>query len=325
MDYIKIYADFLKKKLSPQKKLKVVFDCSNGTTGLILKQLITNNKQLITHFINDKIDGNFPAHGPNPSEIGALEQLQTAVLKEKADLGAIFDADGDRVFFIDNLGIFIDADVIGRLLIWHLNPKKIVIDTRAGWLIKKLTANNLQLTISRAGHYFIKKLMRKIKADFGAEKSGHYYFAIKEADKEKLYIDSGILAAVEAINAISKLPYSLADFNDLLPQYYRSGEINININSVNIQTQPDNINEILKKIEENFKNQFTDQLKISYIDGLTIESAPPTGGWWFNLRPSNTEPVLRLNIEAENQEILDDLIKKLILYLNNNTKNTLHS
>ena len=300
MNYIKIYADFLNKKLNPQKKLKVIFDCSNGTAGLVLKQLTTNDKQLTTHFINDKIDGNFPSHGPNPSAIGALEQLQKTVLKEKADLGAIFDADGDRVFFIDNLGRFIDPDTITRLLIWHFNPKKVVIDVRTGWLVKRLITKDLKLTTSKAGHYFIKKLMKEFNADFGAEKSGHYYFPIKN-EKNISYIDSGIITAIEVINALSKLPYSLADFNDLLPQYCRSGEINIKMNN---ESGIRNYESLLKKIENKFKNQ---AVKVSYLDGLTIES----DDWWFNLRPSNTEPVLRLNIEAKKKEIVDNLIKKI--------------
>ena len=314
-EFIKVYSDFLKKRLSLEKRLKVIVDCSNGTAGLVLKELLKTNQLINYKLINQIPDGNFPAHGPDPLAAGVLEQLQKTVFKEKADLGVIFDADGDRVFFIDNLGRFINTDVIGRLLIWHLNSKKIVIDTRAGWLVRRLMTNDLKLITSRAGHYFIKKLMKNINSDFGVEKSGHYYFAIKGNNKEKLYFDSGILTAIEVINAVSKLPYSLANFNDLLPQYCRSGEINININSVNTQTQPDNINEILKKIEESFKKQFTDQLKISHLDGLTIESAPPTGGWWFNLRPSNTELLLRLNIEAENIETLNDIMQKIYFLL----------
>src|SRR3990167_6992312 len=181
-EFINIYSDFLKKNLNPQKKLKVIFDCSNGTAGPILKQLTINNEQLTTYFINDKPDGNFPAHGPNPLKSGALKQLQNKVKKYKADLGIIFDADGDRVFFIDNLGRFINPDAIAKLLIWNLKPKKIIIDVRTGWLIKKM--------------------MRKTNADFAAEYSGHYYF------KNFFFVDSGILAAIEIINAISKLPYN---------------------------------------------------------------------------------------------------------------------
>lgn len=301
MNYIKIYADFLKKRLYLDKKLKIVFDCSNGTTGLVLKKLFSNYQLLITNYLNDVPDGNFPAHGPNPLAPNALNQIQQEIKKQKADLGIIFDADGDRVFFIDNAGRFIDSDVIVRLLIWHLNPERIVIDVRTGWLVKKSITKDLRLTTSKAGHYFIKKLMQEIKADFGAEKSGHYYFPIKNK-KNISHIDSGILTAIEVINAISKLPYSITDFNDLLPQYYRSGEINIKINN---ELEIRNYEDLLKKIEESFRNSTS---KTSYLDGLTIESED----WWFNLRPSNTEPVIRLNIEAINQNIIEDLKKEII-------------
>ncbi len=309
MRYIKTYADFLKKNLNPQKKLRVVFDCSNGTAGLILKKLIKAKSsrlrrgspkaaKLKANLINDVPDGNFPAHGPNPLKKSALNDLQSTIKKYKADLGIIFDADGDRVFFADNKGRFINPDAIARLLIWHLKPKKVIIDARTGWHVKQLTADNLQLITSRVGHFFIKKLMRKTNADFAAEYSGHYYF------KKFFFADSGILAAIEIINAISKLPYSSADFINLLPQYYRSSEINFKIK---------NLRESIKKIENYFKSQNTKYkiLNTNYLDGLTMEFTSPAGEWWFNLRPSNTEPLLRLNIEAENKKLLDKEIKKL--------------
>ncbi len=302
MDYIKIYSDFLKKFLKPERKLKVVFDCSNGVAGLILKELFKTNLLINYELINHIPDGNFPAHGPNPLKKDALNDLRSAVLKNKADLGAIFDADADRVFFIDNRGRFIDPDAIARLLILHLKPGKIIIDVRTGWLVRKRQApsvkrqmSDVKSQMSKVGHLYIKKLMRKIKADFGAERSGHYYFK-----RGALYFDSGILTAIETINAVSRLPYSLADFNDLLPQYYRSGEINIR--DANLQIHANAANNLLKKIEKYFKSQNTKYkiLNTNYLDGLTMEF----GDWWFNLRPSNTEPLLRLNIEEANKKTL---------------------
>ncbi|MBI4993504.1 hypothetical protein HZC33_00890 [Candidatus Wolfebacteria bacterium] len=284
-NFVKIYADFLNNFLNPLKKLKVVFDCSNGTTGIILKKL--KNKNLELKIINNNPDGNFPTHGPNHLANGAMDQLKKEILKQSADLGVIFDADGDRAFFIDNRGRFIDPDIISRLLIWRLKPKKIVIETTAGNLLRNLN-QGLKIYESKVGHFYIKKLMQKIKADFGCERSGHYYF------KNFFYADSGILAAVEIINAVSKLPYSLADFIDLLPQYYRSKEINFRIENKNPR-------KILEKIENEFKNQ---AIKISRLDGLTMEFNPPSGRWRFNLRVSNTEPLLRLNIEADDKKIL---------------------
>ncbi len=298
---IKIYANFLNKFLKPAKSLKVVFDCSNGTTGLVLKKLLqTANCKLQTLLINATPDGNFPAHGPNPSKAGAMNQLKKEILSQKADLGIIFDADGDRVFFIDNKGKFINPDIIANLLIWRLNPKKVVIDVRTGWLVRKPTTYNQQLTTSRVGHYYIKKLMRKIKADFGAEQSGHYYFAFQNLGKGELYYDSGILSAIEIINAVSKLPYKLSNYIDLLPQYYRSPELNLKV---------ENPKQFIKKIEKYYKSKTTDYklLTTNYLDGLTMEFSD----WWFNLRPSNTEPLLRLNIESNNKILLQQKIKEL--------------
>ena len=272
----------------------------NGTAGSVLNKLLkAKSSKLQAIFLNEKPDGNFPAHGPNPLMPGALKQIQKAVIKHKADFGVIFDADADRVFFIDNLGRFINPDIIARLLIWRLKPKKTIIDIRTGWLVRKCQMSNVkcQMFQSRVGHYFIKRLMRKIGADFSAEYSGHYYF------KKFFYADSGILAAIETINAVSKLPYKLSDFIDLLPQYYRSGELNFKI---------ENPQEILKKIERKFKIHYSKFItQNSHLDGLTMEFSPPTGGWRFNLRLSNTEPLARLNIETISQKSLNQKIKEL--------------
>ncbi|MEK9150932.1 MAG: hypothetical protein AAB411_02505 [Patescibacteria group bacterium] len=291
MNYLTVYADFLKKLIDPRRKIKAVFDCSNGAAGLIVKKL--KNKNLKLEIINEKPDGRFPAHGPNPMKKTALRDLRFAVRRRKADLGVIFDADGDRAIFIDNLGRVIDSDAIGYLLIRRLQPKKTIIDPRAGWLLKK-TPDKTTMIKSRVGHYFIKKLMRETETELAIEKSGHYYFRVFGG-----YFDSGILATIQTINAVSRLPYSLADFVDLLPQYRRSGEINF---------KTKNAREVLKMIEKKYMKSAD---KISKIDGLTMEFNPPAGEWWLNLRQSNTEPLIRLNIETTSKKSLDQKIKEL--------------
>jgi phosphomannomutase len=342
MNYFRLYSSFLKKFLRPQKSFKVVFDCSNGTSGIVLQELFLKSKiknqksKFMFVLINEKPDGNFPAHGPDPLKPGAVKQLQAAVKKNRADLGIIFDADADRVFFVDDKGRSVDPDAIARLLIWQLKPKKVIIDITTGWLIKKIKNQKSKIKIieSRAGHFFIKKLMRGKKADFGAEHSGHYYFRISDpklrissesTNKFELYFDSGILAAIEVINAISELPYKLSDFVDFLPQYYRS-EINIRYQASSVKRQ-----EFLKKIEAYYKLQAKSYklLRISHLDGLTMEfehpkSAPPSlasairkrpselnKDWWFNLRFSQTEPLLRLNVEAVEKSKLQEQVLKL--------------
>lgn len=329
MNYINFYANFLKRSIQIERSLKFVFDCSNGTTGLVLKKLLKTNSLINHKLINQIPDGDFPAHGPDPLKKFAISNLQSAIRKNKADLGAIFDADGDRVFFADNRGRFIDPDIIARLLIWRLKPKKIIIDVRAGWLVKKCQMSNVKckMFISKVGHYFIKKMMRETKSDFGAESSGHYYFPLKTG-RDICYADFGILAAIHVINAVSGLPYTLADFVDLSPQYYRSGEISIKIQNSKFspygrspvgrknQNDPEQIPSklygagnfkfkiLLNKIERKYKSRAA---KMFHLDGLTVK----TDHFWFNIRFSNTEPLLRLNIEAVSPEILKKEKNKL--------------
>ena len=316
--FVETYSKFIQKFLKPQKPLKIVFDCSDGTAGLVLKKIESplNSKFYI---LNSKPDGHFPAHGPNPSKPGAAKQLQAAVKKHKADLGIIFDADGDRMLCADDKSRFVDSEVGARLLIWHLKPKKIIIDATSGWLIKEIQSprnQEIEITESKVGQCFIKQKMRAENADFGVERSGHYYF------KKFFGLDSGILAAVEIINALSKLPYKFSDFVDLLPRYYRS-EIDFKLSAPSINHQ-----ELLKKTEDCFKSKVENYklLKISHLDGLTMEFGDKIGfasrslgeGWWFNLRFSNTEPLLRLNVETKSQLELKKQVAVLVKFIEAN-------
>ena len=304
MDYFQLYTDFLKKFLKPRQKLKVVFDCSNGTTGIILKKLfqkliIENRKsKLKTIFINDKPDGNFPGHGPNPLAKGAMGQLQKAVLKHNADLGVIFDADGDRVFFVDNRGRQIQADETGYLLLQELKPKSYAISVISGNLLKdsRFQILNSRFFVSRVGHYFFKKLMREKKIPLGLEHSGHYYFQFPEFGGAVW--DSGILAAIHMINFVSKLNQPISAYLDKLPKYHRSGEINTKINNQK------SIIKKLKNVESYYKRQHA---KISKLDGLTVEFSD----FWLNARASNTENLLRLNLEAKNKKLLNRELKRV--------------
>ncbi|MBI4992276.1 MAG: hypothetical protein HZB99_03590 [Candidatus Harrisonbacteria bacterium] len=300
--YLNLYLEFLKRFLKLKKPIKAVFDCSNGTTGLILNRIMNNesgvkdkvknsiirNSKFI--ILNKRPDGRFPAHGPNPLIKGATRQLEREVKKQKADLGVIFDADGDRVFFTDNRGKFIDSNETGYMLM-QMHKPPYVTGIVSSWRLKKCQVSGVrcQMYISRVGHYFFKKLMREKKASLGLEHSGHYYF------KDFFYCDSGIFAAIKVINFVSGLKTDLASWLDKLPGYYRSGEINFEV---------EDKEEILKRIEKRYKKSAE---KIDKMDGLTAEF----GNWWFNLRPSNTEPLLRLNIEVKSQEILKGKLKEI--------------
>ncbi len=301
MDYIQLYANFLKKFLKTQRPLKVVFDCSNGSAGAVLLRIM--NKELGINILNSRADGNFPGHGPNPLAKGAMRQLQMAVLKNRADLGVIFDADGDRLFLIDNLGRPVSADETGYLLLRELKPKKFVIGPIAGMLLKDSRYQILdsEFFISRVGHFYFKNLMREKKIPLGLEHSGHYYFWFPEFGGAVW--DSGILAAIRILNFVSKLKTPLSEYLDKLPKYYRSGEINFELKNQKSKIK------IMEKIERFYRKQ---KAKISKLDGLTAEFPD----FWVNVRPSNTENLLRLNLEAKNKKILQrelKILKKLIL------------
>lgn len=297
MDYLRTYTNFLESKIKLVKPMSVVLDCSNGTTGKVLKELFREagsrkQESRIIHdskfiILNSTPDGNFPAHGPNPMAKGAMEQLKKAVLKNKADFGAIFDADGDRVFFVDDRGREVPADaILGWLGQVFRGP--VVVDARVGYLAREmLKALGKKIIESRVGHYFIKKLMKEKGAGFGGELSGHYYFPLDGG-----YFDSGILAAIHFANEVSELKAvggTLSEWLDDLPRYYRSGELNFAVK--------DKV-KAMAAVEKKYRRLAK---RISKLDGLKMEFSD----WWFVLRSSNTENLLRLVMEAKNKKVLD--------------------
>lgn len=301
MNYTNLYVNFLKRQLKPEKTIKVIFDCSNGTTGKVLKELFSTYKLTNFKLINWRSDGNFPAHGPDPLKPNAFSDLRQAVAKHKADLGVIFDADGDRVFFVDDKSRPVNADVAAALIGNHFNGS-VVLTELSGYLAQEVLGAKKKIFYSRVGHYFIKKLMRRREADFGAEASGHYYFAFDEKyfgnlkqKRGKVYFDSGIVAALRMISAVSKMDTSLSKWIDGLPKYFRSSEINFS-------TEKD-IAGLLERIENFYRKSAAN---VSRLDGLKMEFNPTlkNTAWWFNVRPSGTEPLVRLNLEAKDQKTL---------------------
>lgn len=284
--YIKQYADFLRKFLKPQKKLKVVFDCSNGSTGPVLKELLRKSGSMINYvIINQEPDGNFPAHGPDPLKEGAFDDLKEEIIRQGADLGVIFDADGDRVFFADGKGNKIDSG-ISASLIGKDYSGSVLLDASSGYYAHELIKN--KIIESRVGHFFIKKEMRKRRLSFAAERSGHYYF------KDFFFADSGIFAAIKMINAVSEME----DFQKWLgglPKFYTSGEVNFEV---------EDKKDIIIKIEKAYKRRAK---KISKIDGLKMSFKD----FWFIVRGSNTENVVRLVIEARKKSVLNREFKKI--------------
>ncbi|MEK7464560.1 MAG: hypothetical protein AAB617_02155 [Patescibacteria group bacterium] len=267
MQYAKLYFKFLNRQAALKRPLRVIFDCSNGPAGLVLKNLkIKNIKATI---INSRIDGRFPAHGPNPLVKMATNQCAKEVRSRKADLGAVFDGDADRVMFIDDLGRRIPVHVITYLLSLK-TPPPYVADL---YISRTLTHLNLLKTVdSKVGAYYMKKTMKRVRASFGAEFSGHYYF------KEMGNADSGVLATIKVANALSGLPYKISQFYDSLPEFYFE-QWNIGIKHK-------------ERVEKKIKSKASKDL-------------------FLIVRSSNTEPATRFFLGSRNKKIFQKELKRL--------------
>lgn len=293
------YVNFLLKRgqmLNVKCQISVVIDCGNGAVGYILSKLL--KKAGIRYYpLYFKPDGKFPNRSPNPLKENALNKLKKKVLNKKADLGIAFDGDGDRVYFIDEKGNFISPDFILGLLIKDAlknNPKtKTILDIKSSRSVREFIKQEKGAFIfSKTGHSFFKQMMRKEKADLGGELSGHYYF------KDFFFCDSGILAMLRVLKILSTSNKKISEIIKPFKKYYQSGEINFKVA---------NKEKTIKNIKKYFKSLKIKNLKIFNFDGLNIA----TDDFWFNLRPSNTEPLLRLNLEATTKTILNKKLKTL--------------
>lgn len=290
-DIFRAYIDHILSFAKDIKKLKLVVDASNGVAGKEVNEVFKHlDSKLIPLYFEP--DGNFPNHEPNPLIKENVKSLQQEVIKNRADLGVVFDGDADRVIFISNKGEIIQPDFITCLIAKHIlkqNKAPILYDLRSSWIVKEtIEANGGKAIMVRVGHAFIKNEMRKYDASFGGELSGHYYF------KENFYADSGIIALIIMMNLISEENKSISELIEPLKRYYKSEEINFKVNNKEAK---------IKELAKIYANG-----NISYLDGIRVEFED----WWFNVRPSNTEPLLRLNLEAKTKELLEIKLKELM-------------
>lgn len=290
------YLEFLKKSvdLKKLKPLKIVFDCSNGAIGPEISALVGNLPgQAEILFIEP--DGDFPGHQPNPQKEENLAVLKEKVLAEKADLGVAFDGDGDRVIFVDEKGEPVRGDFILALLAEETlkkRPGKIFYEVRSSRVVPEFIKEKRgEPVLGRAGHSNIKEQMRKENIELGGELSGHYFF------KETGFTDNALLTALKILEILSKKDKPFSEIVAPLKKYFVSGEINFEA------TSPASI---LEKTEKKYSEGF-----IKKIDGLSVEFPD----WWFNLRASNTEPLVRLNLETRTPEILAEKLAELQLFI----------
>ncbi|CAB4566996.1 MAG: phosphomannomutase/phosphoglucomutase [Actinobacteria bacterium] len=265
------------------RPLKIVIDAGNGMAGYTAPAIFAKlNCEVIPMYF--ELDGSFPNHEANPLDESTLVDLKKAMKENKADLGLAFDGDADRCFLVDENGEGINpssltALIAERELKQHPGSKIIYNLISSRTVQEVITENNGVGLRSRVGHSNIKKLMAETGAIFGGEHSGHFYF------KDFWRADSGALAALHAIAALGRSEVSISNLLAPYSRYFQSGEIN---------TKVANVQEATELVE---KHYLTTQVDVDHLDGLTVNG----DSWWFNLRPSNTEPLLRLNVEAKDQ------------------------
>ncbi|HET9016151.1 MAG TPA: phosphomannomutase/phosphoglucomutase [Thermomicrobiaceae bacterium] len=274
------------------RSLKIVVDAGNGMAGKTVP-VVFGRLPVKTIPLYFELDGRFPNHLANPLEPENVVALRRAVIAQQADLGIAFDGDADRMFILDERGRFVGGDMItalvaksllrkhpGAAIVYNLICSRAVPET-----IEREGGRPLR---SRVGHSFIKARMREYDAVFGGEHSGHFYF------RDNWYADSGIIAALTVIELLSREGVSMSEALRPLDHYIRSGEINSAVSDPSA---------VLRRLESRFADG-----ELDFLDGLTV-SYPD---WWFNVRPSNTQPLLRLNVEANDPRLLEERTQQVL-------------
>jgi phosphomannomutase len=296
-DFCRFAKRFLSQKAAGCP-FKIVYNPNFGFEGKVFERFIKLrrlNWKIIG--LNEKTDGRFPKGRPDPFLPQNRPEFTRLVRAEKADLGVAWDADADRVFFCDNKGRFIESYYTNHLLIKSIlqgkKKEKIIYDPRYTWaLIDAAKEMGAKAILERVGHSYIKERMKKENAIFSGESSGHTYF------RDFWYADTGLIPLLLLLNLITEEKKALSELVDpLFQKYFISGEINSKVKDTK---------KILKKLEQKYKSG-----KINKVDGLSVEYK----NWRFNVRESNTEPLLRLNVEAKNKKLMEkkrDEILKII-------------
>lgn len=292
-EYKQHVLQFLKLK----RKLSVVIDGSNGMAGKMVPAVFDGIPDLEIIPINFEITGSF-VHEPNPLVEANLAQLKEKMAEIKPDLGACFDGDADRCVFLDETGKTLGCDLLTALMARYFlrEPENkgstIVYDLRSSHIVAdEVKALGGVPKRDRVGHAFIKKTLADTKAVFGGELSGHFYF------RDNFNADSGAIAFAVILSILSENDASMSALMSPLYKYSQSGEINFQVEDKDGK---------IRELAEAYK-----KAQVDYLDGITIDA----GDWWANIRKSNTEPLLRLNLEANSPALLTEKLKELQKYL----------
>ena len=295
-DIRKDYLDFLLRYKGDWSGLKIAMDVSNGMASLFVRDIFGDQPS----YIYEEMDGRFPNHEPNPLVPENVEALKKLVAGTKADVGVIYDGDADRVMFVDENSRFISPDlmiaVLGHYFLEERGEKGIVLqDIRSSKAVGEyLAPMGGQMHTWRVGRAFAALKLRELDGVYGGELAGHYYF------KDFFYSDSGMLASILILNVVAKMKaqgVSLSQLIARIEKYQNSGEINFKL---------ERKQEAMDAVRDHFMS--TEKATASMdFDGYRVEFPD----WWFNIRPSNTEPYLRFLCEATSQELLDEKVAKV--------------
>ncbi len=287
------YLSFLKTYVPDISKLKISIDCSNGMASLFIKQLLGESPKYLFY----DMDGTFPNHEANPLEPENVEFLKKHVIEYNSDLGIIFDGDADRVMFVDEKGKFISPDLIIAVLAHYFEDKEkgvVLQDIRSSKAVGEYIAKlGYTLSMWRVGRAYAAPKLKEINGLYGGEYAGHYYF------RDFNYSDSGLLACMLVLDVLGKMKAKGVTFSQLIKNispYFSSGEVNFRIQQK--QEAIDTLLSFFTKAEK--PSAFYD------FDGYRADFEH----WWFNVRPSNTEPYLRFIAEADTQELLKKIIEQ---------------
>ena len=296
-DYVNHVLSFIDR--DKIKSLKVVIDAGNGMAGMVMPKVFEKLPcTLIPLYF--ELDGNFPNHPASPIEPENTADLRKKVREVGADLGAAFDGDADRMFPVDEQGNIVDGSMVTAVAASNLLQKhpgstilyNLIVSKSVPELVEKLGGKSFK---TRVGHSYIKAEMRKHNAIFGGEHSGHFYF------RDNWYADSGLIALLMILELVSTGDKPLSEMLKPLDHWVRSGEYNSIVNDKQMKMQA---------LEERYGKEA--QL-LDHLDGLTLDF----GDWWFNVRASNTEPYLRLNVEARTRELMEQKRDELLAFIRN--------
>lgn len=282
------------------RPLKIVVDAGNGMAGKMLPPIFERLPfEVVPMYF--ELDGSFPNHPPNPIVPENMAELQERVVAEGADLGAAFDGDADRCFVVDENGRTISGDLLAALVAKNILEKEpgatILYSAVCSKALPELIEREGGRAVrTRAGHSIIKPQMREHNAAFGAEHSGHFYF------RDNYFADSGIIAMLTVAELVARQEAPISKLLEPIDPYVRSGEIN---------SEVEDQQAVLQKVENFYLKR--GGVETDHLDGLTVDA----GDWWFNLRPSNTEPLLRLNVEARDEKTMAQVRDEVLSLVRN--------